>query len=104
CHFLFTRAGILETDHLQPLDKSRTVGITEREAEPQNSTQHGDGIVRTAGSRLAAFDLRCAPQLEPSLDVDNCHSAYQPIAYGVFDHLEVVLVGLPGIALDVVKR
>jgi hypothetical protein len=23
---LFTRAGILETNHLQPLDKSRTVG------------------------------------------------------------------------------
>src|SRR5262245_18925568 len=60
-HFLVARAGILETDHLQPLDEICAVGITKREAEPQNGAEHGHGIVGTAGARGAALDLRCAP-------------------------------------------
>jgi hypothetical protein len=41
-HFLFARAGILETDHLQPLDEICAVGITKREAEPQNGSHRSD--------------------------------------------------------------
>jgi hypothetical protein len=103
-HLLFASAGILEANHLQSLDKSCAVGITEREAEPQNGAQHRHGVMRTAGAGLAALDLRCAPQLESPFDVDDGNHAHQPIAHSAFDHLEVVRISLAGIALNVVKR